>query len=73
MLEMGMAYLPTNSNWSHYLEQAEDATAELNSETLRILAQHAREACNLMQGELYRKDIWMWNQDWTTKNIKVGH
>ena len=35
MLEMGMAYLPTNANWHHFLRQADDAARELEAETLR--------------------------------------
>ena len=34
MLEIGMAYLPTNSNWQHFLRQADDAAKELEAETL---------------------------------------
>ena len=71
MLEMGLAYLPTNSNWTHYVRQADDAADELEAETLRILAQHAKEACQLLPAHAYTKDLWMWDQEWQTKNLKV--
>jgi len=71
MLEMGMAYLPTNSNWRHYLRQADDANDELEAETLRILAQHAKEACQLLPTRGYKKDLWLWDQDWKPKNMRV--
>ena len=72
MLEMTLAYLPTNSNWDHYLRQSDDAANELQEETARVLAQQAKESCQLLvKNDAYRHDLWMWDQDWETKDLKV--
>lgn len=70
MLELGTAYLPTNSNWFKYLNESETMFENLNSETKSILAKRANDVCQLMHNEKYKEDLWMWNEDWSTQNIK---
>ena len=71
MLEMTTAFLPTNSNWDHYLRQSDDAASELEEETARVLAQQAKESCQLLKNDSYKHDLWMWDQDWATKDLKL--
>ncbi|XP_076235782.1 DNA polymerase gamma, catalytic subunit tam [Calliopsis andreniformis] len=71
MLELGTAYLPTNSNWQRYLDESEAVFEDLNYETKFILSKRANEVCQLMHNEKYKEDLWMWDQDWSTQEIKV--
>lgn len=71
MLELGTAYLPVNSNWERYLEESELTYDELDKETKFILAKKADEACKLLHNEEYKKDLWMWDEDWSTLGIKM--
>ena len=72
MLEMALSFLPTNSNWNHYKRQSDDASEELAEETARVLAQQAKETCQLLvNDESYKQDLWMWDQDWDIKQLKV--
>ena len=71
MFEMCLSYLPVNSNWNHYLNQADDAAAELEGEIQRTLCQQAKESMQLLTCGIHRKDLWLWDQDWTPKNLKV--
>ena len=70
MLEMALGYLPTNSNWDHYIQQSDYAFDELEEETARVLSQQAKESCQLLNDDLYKTDLWMWDQDWSVKEIK---
>ncbi|EZA49914.1 hypothetical protein DMN91_011596 [Ooceraea biroi] len=71
MLELGSAYLPVNSNWQRYLEESESTFDDLNYEAKFTLAKRADAVCELMHGEKYKEDLWMWDQDWSTQEIKV--
>lgn len=71
MLELGSAYLPVNSNWQRYLKEAEGTFDDLNYEVKFTLAQKAKAACQLMHGEKYKEDLWMWDQDWSTQTLKL--
>jgi len=51
MLEMGMAYLPINSNWSKYINRSEEAYHSLEKEMKSVLMEKADEALNLLEGE----------------------
>jgi hypothetical protein len=51
MLEMGMAYLPINSNWFKYIERAEESYHSLEKEMKLILVQKAEEALKLLEGD----------------------
>ncbi|EFN85052.1 DNA polymerase subunit gamma-1, mitochondrial [Harpegnathos saltator] len=71
MLELGSAYLPVNSNWQRYLKEAEGTFDDLDYEVKFTLAQKAKAACQLMHGEQYKHDLWMWDQDWSTRTLKL--
>ncbi|XP_011880000.1 PREDICTED: DNA polymerase subunit gamma-1, mitochondrial [Vollenhovia emeryi] len=71
MLELGSAYLPVNSNWQRYLEESESTFDDLNYEAKFTLAKRADAVCRLMHDEKYKEDLWMWDQDWSTQQIKI--
>uniref|UniRef100_A0A182MJW0 DNA polymerase subunit gamma-1 n=1 Tax=Anopheles culicifacies TaxID=139723 RepID=A0A182MJW0_9DIPT len=71
MLEMGSAYLPVNGNWTRYLTEAELAFEDLDLEAKHQLAQRADAACALLHGEAYRRDLWLWDQDWSVQQLKL--
>ncbi|XP_012268199.2 DNA polymerase subunit gamma-1, mitochondrial [Athalia rosae] len=71
MLELGTAYLPVNSNWERYLEESELTYNDLDNETKFILAKKADEACRLLHNDDYKRDLWMWDQDWSTQTVKI--
>ncbi|XP_059058462.1 DNA polymerase subunit gamma-1, mitochondrial-like [Achroia grisella] len=74
MLELGSAYLPVNSNWLQYIDSAETVFEDLKLESRQLLSRKADETCQLMENEAYKKDLWMWDQDWSTQklNLKKG-
>ncbi|XP_053999831.1 DNA polymerase subunit gamma-1, mitochondrial isoform X1 [Hylaeus anthracinus] len=71
MLELGTAYLPINSNWHRYLNESESTFEDLNYETKFTLAKRANAVCQLMHDEKYKEDLWMWDEDWSTQEVKV--
>ncbi|XP_055913074.1 DNA polymerase subunit gamma-1, mitochondrial [Eupeodes corollae] len=71
MLELGSAYLPVNSNWSRYIEECNLTYEDLDIESKYHLSKRADAACQLMNGERYKQDLWMWDEDWSTQNIKM--
>lgn len=71
MLELGTAYLPVNSNWLRYLEESQSTFEDLSYEAKFMLAKRADEVCKLQNEDKYKKDLWMWNEDWSTKEIKL--
>lgn len=71
MLEISMAYLPVNRNWIQYLENSEQTYQDLGVEARFQLARRADEACSLLHDEKYRKDLWMWDQDWSLQNLRL--
>uniref|UniRef100_A0A336KHX2 DNA polymerase subunit gamma-1 n=1 Tax=Culicoides sonorensis TaxID=179676 RepID=A0A336KHX2_CULSO len=76
ILEIGMAYLPINSNWTRYVNTSNETFNKLNIESKQLLARKAIDACKLMKDEAYKKDLWLWDEDWsvqkpkTTKKVK---
>lgn len=71
MLEISMAYLPVNRNWIQYLENSEQTYQDLGVEARFQLARRADEACSLLHNEKYRKDLWMWDQDWSLQKLRL--
>ncbi|CAG4938189.1 unnamed protein product [Parnassius apollo] len=71
MLELGTAYLPVNSNWQQYIDSAETVFEDLKLESRQLLSQKADEACRMMNDDAYKKDLWMWDQDWSTQKLKL--
>ncbi|XP_055389575.1 DNA polymerase subunit gamma-1, mitochondrial [Condylostylus longicornis] len=71
MLEIGSAYLPVNENWNRYIEEADLTYMDLDIEGKYHLEKRANEACQLMHNKDYEKDLWMWDQDWSTTTLKM--
>ena len=71
MLELSTAYLPVNSNWNRYLIDAQQTFEDLDSEARFLLSQRADEACQLLHENRYREDLWLWDQDWSTQELKL--
>lgn len=70
MLEIGMAYLPVNSNWNRYINESNLTYEDLNIEAKYLLEKRANQACRMMHNENYKKDLWMWDQDWSQQELK---
>lgn len=70
MLELSTAYLPVNSNWNRYIEESEQTYEDLSTESRLLLARRAEIACQLLEDEKYKNDIWMWDEDWQVKNLR---
>lgn len=71
MLELGTAYLPVNTNWTRYINEANLTYEDLDIESKTLLSQRADNACRLKHDEAYRKDLWMWDQDWSEQELKM--
>lgn len=70
MLEIGQAYLPVNSNWKRYITDSDLSYEELSIESKRLLSNRADKMCHLMHNNSYETDLWMWDEDWTSKEFK---
>ncbi|XP_061402848.1 DNA polymerase subunit gamma-1, mitochondrial [Musca vetustissima] len=71
MLEMGSAYLPVNKNWLRYINESDLAYEDLSIEAKYHLASRADEACSLMERQQYKKNLWLWDEDWSTQEFKM--
>ncbi|CAH1159639.1 unnamed protein product [Phaedon cochleariae] len=71
MLELSTAYLPVNANWPRYIQESEQSYEDLESEGKILLARRADNACHLLHEDKYKSDLWMWDQDWSIKDIKL--
>lgn len=71
ILELGTSYLPINSNWKRYLDTSNEIYEDLDIESKFLLSQQANQACQLMYNHNYKKDLWLWDQDWVSKSLKL--
>ncbi|XP_063433085.1 DNA polymerase subunit gamma-1-like [Mytilus trossulus] len=71
MMEMGTAYLPINQNWNRYIQQSNSVYDDLQRELKTILMKLANEACTKIHDERYTDDPWLWDLDWSTKDIRI--
>lgn len=71
MFELGQAYLPINSNWKRYINDANLAYEDLDIESKALLSQRADYACRLKHDKEYKNHLWMWDQDWSEQDIKL--
>jgi DNA polymerase gamma 1 len=71
MMELGLAYLPINSNWLRYINEANLTYEDLDIESKALLSQRADHACRLKHREEYKKNLWMWDQDWSEQELKL--
>lgn len=72
MLEIGMAYLPVNSNWVRYINESDLIYKDLNIESKYLLAKRANQACRLLHNEAYKRDLWLWDEDWSVQELKFN-
>ncbi|XP_054306340.1 DNA polymerase subunit gamma-1 isoform X2 [Pongo pygmaeus] len=70
MLEMGVSYLPVNQNWERYLSEAQGTYEELQREMKKSLMDLANDACQLLSGERYKEDPWLWDLEWDLQEFK---
>lgn len=70
MLEIGQAYLPVNANWTRYITESDLSYEELTIESKRLLANRADKLCHLMHNNAYETDLWLWDEDWSSKEFK---
>ncbi|XP_019495635.1 PREDICTED: DNA polymerase subunit gamma-1 [Hipposideros armiger] len=70
MLEMGVSYLPVNQNWERYLAEAQNTYEELQREMKKSLMDLANDACQLLSGERYKDDPWLWDLEWDLQEFK---
>ncbi|XP_058283099.1 DNA polymerase subunit gamma-1 isoform X5 [Hylobates moloch] len=70
MLEMGVSYLPVNQNWERYLAEAQGTYEELQREMKKSLMDLANDACQLLSGERYKEDPWLWDLEWDLQEFK---
>lgn len=71
ILELGMAYLPINSNWTRYINESNLTYKDLDIESNCLLSRRADHACQLFHKEKYKRDLWMHDQDWSTQDLKL--
>lgn len=71
MLQLGQAYLPINSNWKRYINEANLAYEDLDIESKALLSQRADHACRLKHNEEFKNHLWMWSEDWSEQNLKL--
>ncbi|XP_035785650.1 DNA polymerase subunit gamma-1, mitochondrial-like [Anopheles albimanus] len=71
MLEMGSSYLPVNASWNRYLTESDLAYDDLDIEGKQLLAQRADAACALLHNQAYKRDLWLWDQDWSVQELKL--
>ncbi|KAK9504723.1 hypothetical protein O3M35_010990 [Rhynocoris fuscipes] len=71
MLELQSAYVPVNINWKKYITDSKQAYDDLEIEAHSLLTQSANDACKLFHDDQYKNDLWLWDQDWSTKQLKL--
>lgn len=70
MLEMSVMYLPVNKKtWKRYLTESQSIYEEYKGEINQTLVGIASDSCNYMKNRQYAKDPWLWDLDWSTRNI----
>lgn len=71
MLELSTAYLPVNQNWTRYVEDCEQVFDDLQTESKLLLMKRADHACQLLHDQRFLDDVWMWDQEWEVKDLKL--
>lgn len=71
ILTMGSAFLPVDSTWKTYIEQADGVYFEMQAKVEQKLKQLAEEALKLTSDESkWQADPWLSQLDWTLKSVK---
>uniref|UniRef100_A0A8D8WS17 DNA polymerase subunit gamma-1 n=1 Tax=Cacopsylla melanoneura TaxID=428564 RepID=A0A8D8WS17_9HEMI len=71
MLELSTAFLPVNNNWLKYFHESCQTFNDLNVEMKSLLMDKCDQACSLLHDEKYKENLWLWDQDWAVKEIKL--
>lgn len=71
MLELGMAYLPVNSNWLRYINESDLIYKDFDIESKYLLAKRANQACRLLHNNAYKRDLWLWDEDWSVQELAL--
>lgn len=71
MLEIGMAYLPVNSNWLRYINESDLIYKDFDIESKYLLAKRANQACRLLHNDAYKNDLWLWDEDWSIQHLSM--
>lgn len=58
---MGNVYLPINTYWRQFYDRNVEVCAEKKTAATRKIVEAAR----TLAGDVDRRDVWMWAQDWT--------
>lgn len=72
MLEIGMAYLPVNSNWLRYINESDLIYKDFDIESKHLLAKRANQACRLLHNDAYKNDLWLWDEDWSIQQLALN-
>lgn len=71
MLELGLAYLPINSNWQRYINESDLIYKDFDIESKYLLAKRANQACRLLHNDAYKRDLWLWDEDWSVQELSL--
>lgn len=71
ILELGLAYLPVNSDWNQYIKDCNETYDDLDCEAKLMLSQLADHACQYLHNEEYKKHLWLWDQDWNIRSLSL--
>jgi DNA polymerase gamma 1 len=70
MLEMNSMFLPVNSSWKKFVQSSKFAAEDLEWEMSTKLMSLADSACAHAIDESYKKDVWLYNLDWSSKKLR---
>jgi DNA polymerase gamma 1 len=71
MLEMSVMYLPIIiNNWERYVSESQSIFNDQERELNLSLREIAYNACSLAKDNQYQNDVWLWDLDWRTQNIR---
>ena len=71
MLEMSVAFLPVTSNWKKFILEADQTYEDLKNEMSLILSRKSDLACRLFHNDEFKKDLWLWDENWSIQNLKL--
>lgn len=71
MLKLGSVYLPINHNWKRYIQESDTTSEDLNWQSKICLSKIADQMCRLLINDRYKKDPWMWDEDWSIRELTL--
>ncbi|XP_054169229.1 DNA polymerase subunit gamma-1-like [Oppia nitens] len=71
MLEMSVMYLPVNTyNWNRYVSECNAIYDDHERELNLSLREIANDCCSLAIDNQYTSDVWLWDLNWETQQIR---